>query len=224
MRQFDFYEFVGIVSPGALTLVGLGIVHPELRQLVKEHALSAGDLGVFLILSYVAGHLAQSIGNLIENGWWKLWGGWPSDWPRTGKHKLLSAAQAKALETQVRQRIACAEQVSLTGTTEGEWSGLTRQVYADVRAAGRAERVDVFNGNYGLCRGIVAGLAVLLLVSVAMHWKQWWAEDVLLLALGAAAVYRMHRFGKHYARELFVQFLQLPQERERVTVVRGAGQ
>jgi hypothetical protein len=29
------------------------------------------------------------------------------------------------------------------------------------------------------------------------------------LAVAIAALYRMHRFGRHYARELFVQFLQL---------------
>jgi len=210
MRQFDFYEFAGVLAPGALALVGLSIVHPDLRQLLKEHAFSVGDFGIFLILSYAAGHLMQGIGNFIETAWWTLWGGWPTDWPRRGKQAVLSKHQMEALEGQVNRRITLPKPISLAGLGRGEWFGITRQIHATVQSEGRAGRVYFFNGNYGLCRGMAAALLLIVTASMLVHGKCWWQEDVLLVAFASLAIYRMHRFGKHYARELFVQFLELP--------------
>ena len=92
---------------------------------------------------------------------------------------------------------------------KGQWYSITRQVYAAVSAAGRATRVDIFNGNYGLCRGIAAGFLALLVWSVIVNWRLWQVE-VGLVILISLAIYRMHRFGVRYARELFVRYLQLP--------------
>jgi len=89
----------------------------------------------------------------------------------------------------------------------GQWYSITRQVYGFVSAAGRAQRIDIFNGNYGLCRGVAAALLVSLAIVSVKDWANWRAE-LLLLGLAALAIYRMHRFGVRYGRELFVQFIQ----------------
>jgi hypothetical protein len=72
--------------------------------------------------------------------------------------------------------------------------------------------VDTFNGNYGLNRGLAAGLPAALALMPTQAAVDWRVVVCVLVGAGLA-LYRMHRFARHYARELFVQFLQLP-ERE----------
>ena len=40
----------------------------------------------------------------------------------------------------------------------------------------------------------------------------YWQIAFIILVSAGVALYRMHRFGVRYARELFVQFLQLPSD------------
>src|SRR5206468_10104956 len=79
------------------------------------------------------------------------------------------------------------------------------EVYSVVVDAKRASRVDIFNGNYGLMRGLSAAILVLLIASAATA-RGLPVAAALVLAL-LLALQRMHRFSRHYARELFVQFV-----------------
>ena len=69
-KQFDFYEFAGIVMPGAILLVGLTQVSPKIAAIIPSKDMSLGSLGLFLILAYATGHLLQAAGNLVESVWW----------------------------------------------------------------------------------------------------------------------------------------------------------
>jgi len=209
MRQFDFYEFAAILAPGTLSLLGLSLAYPGGDVLGRLNNLSVGGLGVVVILAYVAGHLTQAIGNFIESLWWKAWSGMPTDWIRTGKSDLLDKAQIDKLNLQLQTELALSAPVTVSALSANSWLGLTRQVYAAIAGKKRSARVDTFNGNYGLCRGIAAALTILLcLVLFERSIGQW--KVVLALSAGLlVSLYRMHLFAKHYARELFVQFLQL---------------
>jgi hypothetical protein len=206
-KQFDFYEFAGIVMPGAILLVGLGQVLPPLAAMVPVKDMSLGSLGIFLILSYAAGHIVQTLGNLIENLWW-YFPGMPSDWVRTDRGHLLSESQRTLLQEQLPAKLSLPAPFSFASVNAKGWFAITRQVYAAVAAAGRASRIDTFNGNYGLNRGLGASLLAVGVV-VLFADRSNWPYTLGLLAVAFAALYRMHRFGRHYARELFVQFLQL---------------
>lgn len=211
MRQFDFYEFVGILVPGTIVLVGTVVLFPgwDPPALIKD--TSVGGLGVFVVLAYVAGHVVQAVGNAVEAIWWRCWGGMPSDWLRSKPSRLLAPQQISALQGRIHDRLGLAV-FDIATASASNWYGVTRQIYAEVASAGRAARVDIFNGNYGLNRGIAAGLLlvlVLLLIQTNIDLRV-----IAAITLAATlALYRMHRFARHYARELFVQFLQLP-ERE----------
>ena len=211
MKQFDFYEFTGILLPGAIVLTGLVLLFPGwgLPTLIKD--ISMGGLGLFVVLAYAAGHVVQAVGNLIEAVWWKGWGGLPSDWLRTKPSRLLAAQQISALEKRLRERQGL-DGFDITSAAATDWYAITRQIYADVASAGRSGRIDTFNGNYGLNRGLAAGLLVVLALVPVPAPTDWHVVICILIAEGLA-LYRMHRFARHYARELFVQFLQLP-ERE----------
>jgi hypothetical protein len=202
VREFSFYDFAGVVAPGALVLFGSAYLLPAVGDLRAVFQMELGGLGVFALLAYVAGHLAQAIGNLMESAYWKAWGGMPSVWVLRGE--LLSTVQLDRLGAVVRERLGIP---SLRESNPSVWLAATREIYASVAAGGRAARVDTFNGNYGMMRGTAAAAVVLLAIAVATRGLSAWRIEVALLVVAAVAAYRMHRFAVHYSRELFVQYL-----------------
>lgn len=213
MKQFDFYEFTGILVPGVAALGGIMFLYADLQIAASIKDFNLGGLGVFVMLAYVLGHLVQAIGNGLEWLWWKIWGGMPSDWVRTHPHRLLADLQVSALQDAIGRRLGMGD-VSIRDTTAKNWYAITRQIYADIAGAGRAARVDTFNGNYGLNRGIAAALLVVA-AAVLLNGSRSLELAVAVLGAFSLALYRMHRFGRHYARELFVQFLQLSRDGEK---------
>lgn len=207
-KQLDFYEFAGIVMPGSILIAGLAQAVPDIGAIIAVKDMTLGTLGLFVILAYAAGHLVQTVGNAIENLYW-LYPGIPSDWVRTGRGHLLSQGQRAALEEQIPKKLGLRPPFAFNRLDKKEWFSTTRQIYAAVAAANRANRIDVFNGNYGLNRGLAASLLLVAAV-VAMNDHGHWLYSCGLVVAAAAGIYRMQRFARHYARELFVQFLQLP--------------
>ncbi len=167
-KQFDFYEFAGIVMPGAILIAGLAQAVHEIGAVVAIKDMTLGTLGLFVILAYAAGHLVQTVGNFIENVWW-YFPGMPTDWARTNRGNSLSVSQRTALENQVPAKLGLRPPCSLSTLSAKDWFAITRQIYAAVAAAGRSCRVDMFNGNYGLNRGLAVSL---ITVAVAVLMKE----------------------------------------------------
>lgn len=209
--KLSFYEQVGIVIPGSILLFGLMFFVPDLRNVFAKDGFNVGGLGVFVLVAYAAGHGIAAIGNIVEKALWKGFGGMPSDWV-VGKNagKLLSSSQLTKLHAQVQSRLGLTI-VPLAEMAKKEWFAITRQIYADVQKNGKPERVDTFNGNYGLNRGLAASLISLVAINVVVS-RQEWGVSLGLAVGGGIYLYRAYRFGAHYARELFVQFLALPPE------------
>ncbi len=208
MRKFDHYEFTGILVPGVAIGIGAAIAFPALLTAGSIKDLSVGGFGILFIVSYVIGHLVQAIGNFLEKIWWKVFGGMPTDWIRTNPGHFMTPEQNLLLQQKISERL----QVSSSGLdtlSSEQWATIRRQIYAEVSAAGRATRIDIFNGNYGLNRGLTVALlltgAVLLITSPARY-------ELVIAAFAASvlAAYRMHRYSIDYAHELLAQFLQLP--------------
>ena len=61
MKQFDFYEFTGILLPGAIVLTALVVLFPGcgLPTLIKD--ISFGGMGIFIVLAYAVGPTLQGI-------------------------------------------------------------------------------------------------------------------------------------------------------------------
>ena len=78
-RGFDFYEYAGILAPGAVVLTGVYLVYSGGFGVGALKDMGVGGLGVVTVIAYVAGHLIQAVGNGVEWVWWKVWGGWPTD-------------------------------------------------------------------------------------------------------------------------------------------------
>lgn len=206
-RDFDFYEYAGVLVPGMIVVLGVGLMIPEFKILLLSKDFGVGHLGLCIILAYAAGQLIQAFGNLIENIWWRIFGGMPSDWIRTGKRKLISEAQAQAVEHKITTTLALKIE-KIRDLNEKEWYSITRQIYAAIPEGPGRKRIDTFNGNYGLNRGIAASLGLLIALCVGYYGFSMLQLELWLAVGFAVGVYRMHRFGRTYARELFVQFMQ----------------
>jgi len=201
-----FYEQLGIVIPGSVLMFGLVLYFPALQALTAKDGVSVGELGLFVLLAYAAGHVIAAIGNALEGAFWHVLGGMPSDWVVAEEPTLLSTQQIEQLRLQVGTRLNLPIQ-TLHGLDRKVWWPISRQVYADVAKNGKPERIDTFNGNYGLNRGLASACFALAIIA-AVH-MQWRVIAGLVMA-GLVYGYRTYRFGVHYARELYLQFLLLP--------------
>lgn len=212
MKQFDLYEFAGVLAPGTTFLVVISVIFPEIGELIQKQDITLGSLGLIVILSYVGGHIVQGVGDLLEKFYWYWWGGKPTDWVRTcRKEKIISLGQFNRLEKCLSD-ILQSEQVSSIGDlSRDSWQTITQEVYGLVKLKGMDSRAYIFNSNYSLMRGISAAV----LLAIAMIWLRdgiIYNKYICILFCGLViSFYRMHRFGIHYARELFTSYLSLSQ-------------
>jgi hypothetical protein len=201
-RSFDFYEYAGFIIPGTVVLMGVAWLFPESRALFSKDGVTLGELGLFVIIGYAAGQLVQAIGNYLEWLWWKPWGGMPTG--RVFSGKFLTAEQHQRLLIALGTRLGGADPSKLT---EPQHRAIVREVYAEVLAAGKAARIYIFSGSYGLMRGLAAAFVLIFNLGIVA------AKDVAVLGtlvlLFLLALHRMHRYSQHYATELFIQFLAL---------------
>jgi len=212
-KELSFYEFAGVIAPGSILLFILIQIYSNSSPLSIQKELTVGGLGVFAIISYALGHILQSVGNLFENAMWFVCGGKPTDWiTKEGKCNYLGKEQTELLPGKIDTILGIKMKKKISEYKSREWSGITRQIYAAVKQAKAAERVDIFNGNYGLCRGLAASMAICFLALLLKTGLTHLEFLILFFVFFILSVYRMHRFARHYASELFVQFLQLKED------------
>ncbi len=205
-KSFDAYEIISVVTPGVVVTLFLAMEWTGLRALLGDKGLSIGDLGLFVLVAFVLGHLVQALGNVAEYPVW-LFRGLPTNLVRSEKQTLISSTQRKALITAVTAMEGAP--IDFKKTRRREWYAITARAYSRVQAAGRSAKVDICNRNYGLSRGLFAALLVCLAWYAVAHRDRIDALVGLTVALLAAA-WRMHGAGIHYARSLFLTFIDLP--------------
>jgi len=206
--QFDAYEFTGVITPGAIAVFSASLIIPELKEYMTDGAITLGGAGIFLVLSFVTGHLLQGFGNILENIVWWPCGGLPTYWVLKEKQKILDPHQQEKLFAAVAALYPGFDPTTIK--CRSEWYAVSRELYTRIRASNAADRIDAFNRTYGLLRGvatslIIVGIGSYMFDEVAWHW-------LTLIAIAAmVAIYRMCVFGIHYSRELFVTYLSLVQ-------------
>lgn len=217
---FNSYELLGIIIPGAALLFGCSFIVPQLSIVFVSEDFGLGNLGLFIIIAFVAGHFIQAFGNLLEALWWFPWGGQPSNWvlgqkQRTGCAKtlklIISDVQIDSMLERISSLLAI-KSVDMSAMKKCEWHAISRQLYSAVSNAGTVDRLDRFNAIYGLNRGLCSALLLLLCLLLFMGLATWQLSLFLLIS-SFVFLFRMHRFGKLYAREMFIQFIQLPLEK-----------
>lgn len=209
MKKLSFYEQVGIVVPGSVLLFGLLLLQPDLRALFAKDGVTVGGFGIFVLIAYATGHLVAALGNVMETVLWAPFGGMPSNWVVRADSRLLTAQQLALLETLVRTRLRL-DIAAVVGMPRNSWNRVFQQLYRDVLSNG-AGRVETFNGNYGLNRGLAAS-TLALAAALPFFAPGKWSLSLILLCAAGVYLYRSYRFGVHFAREVFTRFLLLPAE------------
>jgi hypothetical protein len=194
MEKLNIYEYVAVIVPGVVFLFGLGVMLPE--SYVFHRMMMPQDMGtaaVHLFLAFALGHMLQVIGQHLHAYYWSDFGGFPTDWPFSRQHKELSPAlQQVVLEASGQSEV----------TDLFEWRRAVATVRSLVTTEGFASRLETFHANYGMFRSTVVAGVLLLLV---MPWCKldFWLVCPLIVAGVLVSLLGMHRFGVHYARELF---------------------
>jgi hypothetical protein len=132
VNKITFYEQVGIVIPGSVFMFGLLLFFPALQTVLTKDSVNLGDFGIFLLLSYAAGHLIAAIGNAAENVLWPLVGGMPTNWITRTDATLLSTPQIDLLEKKLESRLGITEKVR----------GLDPKLWWPIRMDARRPRLD----------------------------------------------------------------------------------
>ncbi|HEU5236520.1 MAG TPA: hypothetical protein VFU37_05220 [Pyrinomonadaceae bacterium] len=211
MKQFSLYDILGVLAPGAVLTIGIIALYPDAIKLIPNNDFTLGDLGVVVLISYVMGNLVAALGNLLEMPYWKITGGQHSDLARRRGAKVITAHQLAAVEARLRQAGFLKTEETISGLSIGEWQGMTRQIYAYLDSRKMTQRIDAFNAQYGMNRGIAAGFLTLTLLAAIHSGFVLWKVQLILLICTVLAAYRMQRFSRHYAAELFRQFIVPPE-------------
>jgi len=204
-KAFDPYEIIGVITPGAVIALLLVLESPDFRRLLVDKGFSVGDLGLFVIVAFVLGHMVGAFGSFVQAIVFPL-NGLPTNWVRSPSQTLVTAAQRSALETKVTAMEGIP--VSLATVERRAWRAIMLRAYSRVQSVGRSLRIDVQNRTFGMARNLAAAFALSLAWYVVMHRDQTQAI-ALLTVLVVAAILRMRRSGVHYARALIVEFIDL---------------
>ena len=210
MKQFSLYDILGVLAPGAVLTIGIIAIYPDTIKVIPNKDFSLGDLGVVVLISYVLGNLVAALGNLLEIPYWKITGGQHSELARRRGANVITTHQLAAVEARLHKAGFLEKDGTISRLSRGEWRGMTRQIYAYLDSRKMTQRIDAFNAQYGMNRGISAGFLALIVITMIHSRFILWKVQLILLICTALAAYRMQRFSRHYAAELFRQFIVSP--------------
>jgi hypothetical protein len=210
MKPFTLYDVLGVLAPGTVLVVGIVTLYPGTVGLFTRSDFTAGSFGLIVLVSYVAGNLVAALGNFLEVPYWWLARGRHTEKARSTKAGILSSFQLLQLQSKLHETGMLPPDRNLDQLAPEDWFGLTRQIHSYIDVRKLTERVELFNAQFGMNRGIAAGfLALAGMVFLHQGWSGWRIATLLGVA-AVLAFYRMHRFSRHYAQALFRQFLVAP--------------
>ena len=201
----DRYEIVGIAVPGAalVAVIWCFAGRPGGTNLTD---ISIGSLGVITIAAFVAGHVVQSIANVIEDVWAGLWH-LPAMIPLDDEALTLDPIERGLREL----GLAPYSEKNLHGTRGKE---LRRIILSQIRAAKRSRMLDNLKITIAVSRGLCV-VSVIAIVDVVVSRKNWPDPSVAWVILGAAIAVgvitfaRAWRYTGQFEREIWIQFGEL---------------
>lgn len=202
MKELSLYDMLGVLAPGAVVTVGIITLFPEAAAVLANKSFTVGEFGIVLLASYVLGNLVAGLGNFLESAYWKMRGGNPTDCVIRSGCTLIHTREQQALQERLQAKRLIGADERLADLDPRDWKGLTRRMYLEVENRKATRRIDLFNAQYGMNRGIAAGFIALIAMVVFHAGLAAWRIELILAACTALACYRMERFSRYYAGEL----------------------
>ena len=151
--------------------------------------------------------MVAALGHCLERVWWKLSAGSLTERARKPNSAILTRREQDATQRKLVELKVLNETESIGSLTREDWWGVTRRIYTHVEDCDATRRIDLFNAQYGMNRGIAAALLILICIVQIRFGLGYWKLQLVLIAGALLALYRMGRFSSYYATELFRQFL-----------------
>jgi hypothetical protein len=193
-KEISFYEFVGIIVPSITFLYFIQFIFEYVYQNQIVDFGTLGETIVFLVICYGFGHLLQALGNFFEFFLWFVYGGMPTKW-LNNKNRFGNTLFDNPLNKQILDKV-----LHEFGDGISDYGRLT---YNTIFLRDKTFRIDIFNGNYSLFRGL--SVSFLLISIVCWHFFNWEIGLISLIPF-LLSVMRMIQFAKYYATEIFRTF------------------
>lgn len=197
-KEFSFYEFTGILVPSVVLMFFLNILISDIYGREYIDFSKIGDSLVFLILCYGFGHILHSLGNFFEWIFWGIFGGKPTSWLIKGnrfKGMLLSVQDAEKVTRKIYSQFG-----------EDKDRDYGRIVYNVLFQEKKTARIDIFGANYSMFRALTVSFLILTIACI-FHYSLYLCA--LPLAFAILSLFRMVRFARHYATEIFITYMNL---------------
>jgi hypothetical protein len=198
-KYLDRYEVVAVALPGAVALLFLWYLHPEILGTTKFELkdISVGTLGIFAIVSLAAGQVVQAMANLSES-----FLTWLADHclPNPAEN-LLSDHQWQKFDRTMERKTGVdnASKIAKAKNRRCYRKDLLKDIIDIARRRDTTGMLQIFSVTYGLNRGlaIAAGAAA---AGAAIEAR--WPTAVVFVLLCIAMTYRAVRFSRRYEGEL----------------------
>jgi hypothetical protein len=232
--RFNFYDFLGYIIPGAfvtlLFIYTIGSIFGTLNQ-IFSYISGLGETIIFLMISYLVGHLIQARGRQIELKEKDKWGGYFSiQFLREG-NQFYTAKFKDILKKKAKAQFGL--DVDISGNQQDKrHQEIFNLCYAFVVQKGVSRQTDIFNAIYGMFRALLAirEIAVFLfsvltlynIVTLSIvffnHGLGWYQAEsinliVSLVLLGISVVSykylssRFQHFAQRFVDSIFQNFL-----------------
>lgn len=196
-KDLSYYEFVALVIPSVVLLFSINYILTLRGSGTLFDFSKIGESIIFLCFSYALGHIVQGVGNYLERIIWKYYGGMPTKW-------LLKANrfQKRLLDSNITDKVKVKINADYAEINEDMDYGLL--IYNKLFQKKLTERIDVFNGNYSLLRGLSVTFITL---SVYLFTSYDYKLGLICLGCFFISLNRMIRFGEYYAKEIYRAYI-----------------
>jgi hypothetical protein len=172
--KFNFYDFVGYVIPGIITLL---LIYWLLHSFFSFTILIPENLGssiILLALSYFVGNLVQMIGSIYSKWLFNKWGGYFHDIYLDDADDYYSSSFKNEIKTYATSLFCLTPECKIEDKKNiTKWrKELFNLCYSLVIQKGIGINTEVFNGFAGLFRGLIVTIFIGGIISVAIFAKQ----------------------------------------------------
>jgi len=202
---FNPFEFKSIIIPGGYVLSFLLITHPSLESFIAT--ITFGGFSLFVFLSFIVGQLINSLSYFQEKLFWYFFGGMPTDWVlgenRQKKRwaKILTETQLLKLDELIQKKLI----IDLNSVHTNDYRAVVHQLRLNIHND-KLQRLVDHNTHYCLHRALSTASALL---AFYLFFIYAWTIGIIIIICLFLFLYRMYKFGIYYARELFLQFINV---------------